>query len=231
MNYTGNPRHYRSHPGPPSALKGYFRRQCALLERPLLAICQEFQDPSPDTGTDAKSPLRVSCISTEQETFETKRRRILHQKDWLGLDISSPINVSVIARSILIIRYTRYEMPRNSDVAPTVRSWDHYSMTRRRLLRLSFLHPLRFPCPQQWHRIHRLLSSHNQLCRLFTHLDMVQDSSRPIILRQLLHNENLRHPNPILQVQAGIFLHLQILLSLTLNLCQKQILKWNFPRE
>lgn len=122
MNYTGNPRHYRSHPGPPSALKGYFRRQCALLERPLLAICQEFQDPSPDTGTDAKSPLRVSCISTEQETFETKRRRILHQKDWLGLDISSPINVSVIARSILIIRYTRYEMPRNSDVAPTVRS-------------------------------------------------------------------------------------------------------------
>jgi hypothetical protein len=108
MNFTGNPRHLRSHPRPRSVSKGYFRRHRAISERPQVAICQGFQDQSPDTGSEAKSLSHIS--RSDQETFETKRRRLLHQTDWLGLDISVPINVSFLAFAYFLItkdiRYT-----------------------------------------------------------------------------------------------------------------------------
>lgn len=96
MNYTGNPRHLRSHTR--SSQKAYFRCQRLktpiISERPQLDICKGFQEQTrtQSTGSDAKS-VTPSVSSDDRDTFQTKRRRLLQQKDWLGLDIYAPIKV------------------------------------------------------------------------------------------------------------------------------------------
>jgi hypothetical protein len=93
MNYTGNPRHLRS-----QTRSSHFRRlhrfkTPTISERPQLDICQEFQAQTSHTGSEAKSVS--SSVTSDPDTFEAKRRRLLQQKDWLGLDISAPINVCI----------------------------------------------------------------------------------------------------------------------------------------
>lgn len=97
MNYTGNPRHLRSHPR--STQKGYFRRQRlktpSISERPQLDICQGYQEQSTtlSTGSHKAKSVTPSVSSDDRDTFHAKRRRLLQQKDWLGLDVSAPIKV------------------------------------------------------------------------------------------------------------------------------------------
>src|SRR5271155_4123949 len=95
MNYTGNPRHLRSQPR--SSQRDRFRRHRlqtpVISERPQLDVCQEFQEQtSTQSGCDSKSI--ATSASAEYDSFEAKRRRLLQQKDWLGIDVSAPINVS-----------------------------------------------------------------------------------------------------------------------------------------
>jgi len=97
MNYTGNPRHLRSHTR--SSQKDYFRRQRlktpSISERPQLDICQGYQEQSatPLTGSHPAKSITPSVSSDDRNTFHAKRIRLLQQKDWLGLDISAPIKV------------------------------------------------------------------------------------------------------------------------------------------
>jgi hypothetical protein len=116
MNYTGNPRHLRTHPRRRSSQKEYFyRRQqfntsSALAGRPQLDICQNFQEQwAPTTaasaaaillGSQAKKTPSVSPDDTE--SLQVKRRRLLQQKDWLGLEISAPIKVLLLCSAIKI---------------------------------------------------------------------------------------------------------------------------------
>ena len=97
MNYTGNPRHLRSHPR--SSQRDRFRRHRlqtpAISEQPRLDICQGFQEQSTShSGSDSKSI--ATSASGERDSFDAKRRRLLQQRDWLGIDISAPIKVSLI---------------------------------------------------------------------------------------------------------------------------------------
>lgn len=93
MNYTGNPRHLRRYPR--SSQKEYFRRPqlktTGISERPRLDICQNFQEQT--NRSESETPSVVSSPSGDNDTFEAKRRRLLREKDWLGLDIAAPIKV------------------------------------------------------------------------------------------------------------------------------------------
>jgi hypothetical protein len=106
MNYTGNPRHLRARSC--SAQKQYLHRQRArtpaVTEQPLLDICQAFQiqaNPRLTSSTSTTSAIsatsEVESIATSsnsrEERFDAKRRRLLEQQDWLGLDLAAPINV------------------------------------------------------------------------------------------------------------------------------------------
>ena len=94
MNYTGNPRQLRTRSR--SSQKEYHYRQRArtpaIPERPQLDICQTFQ-----AQTESHAGSEVQSIATSsnsgEDRFNAKRRRLLQQQDWLGLDISTPINV------------------------------------------------------------------------------------------------------------------------------------------
>lgn len=116
MNYTGNPRHLRTHPRRRSSQKEYFyRRQrlntsSALTGRPQLDICQNFQEQwAPTTAASAAAILlgnqakkTPSVSSNDAESLQVKRRRLLQQKDWLGLEISAPIKVLLLCSAIKI---------------------------------------------------------------------------------------------------------------------------------
>ena len=97
MNYMGNPSRLRSHPR--SSQKEYFRRQRLVTptpsERPRLGICQAFQSRlhSNFLQTGTESVVTNTNSTHGEDTFEVKRRRLLQQKDWLGLDVSAPIKV------------------------------------------------------------------------------------------------------------------------------------------
>ena len=110
MNYTGNPRHLRTHSRRHSSQKDYFyRRQqrfnspSIIAGRPQLDVCQNFQQQQA-TATTAASVTAIlsgshakstspSVSHDETESFQAKRRRLLQQRDWLGLEISAPIKV------------------------------------------------------------------------------------------------------------------------------------------
>jgi hypothetical protein len=93
MNYTGNPRHLRSRP---RASKLHPRRQRlntpAASERPALDICSGFQDRTSQTTSESRSV----ATSDDNNTFDAKRRRLLLQSDWLGLEVSAPIKVPFV---------------------------------------------------------------------------------------------------------------------------------------
>jgi hypothetical protein len=122
MNYTGNPRHLRSHLR--SIQKDYFRRQglktSSISERPQLDICQGYQEQSTtlSTGSHQAKSVTPSVSSDDRDTFHAKRRRLLQQKDWLGLDISAPIKVFCPCFLSIIIdnRFTIFVLPRNRNV-------------------------------------------------------------------------------------------------------------------
>jgi hypothetical protein len=95
MNYTGNPRRLRSIPR--SSQRTLLHRQRlrtpVIPERPQLDICQSFQAQTNHSTTESQS---VATSSTGgSDSFEAKRRRLLQQKDWLGLDLSAPIKVRI----------------------------------------------------------------------------------------------------------------------------------------
>src|SRR5271170_994575 len=123
MIYTDKPRHLRSHTI--SSQRDRFRRHRlqtpVIAERPQLDICQEFQEGTPtQPGSDSKSI--ATSASGERDSFDAKRRRLLQQKNWLGIDISAPINVPPIPVAILRYRYTIFELPRNRGGVQMVRS-------------------------------------------------------------------------------------------------------------
>ena len=105
MNYTGNPRHLRARSR--SIQKQYLHHQHArppaIAEPPLLDICQAFQiqeNPRLSDVASATSAIigtseveSVASSSSREERFDAKRRRLLQQQDWLGLDLAAPINV------------------------------------------------------------------------------------------------------------------------------------------
>jgi len=105
MNYTGNPRHLRARSR--STQKQYHHHQHArppaISEPPLLDICQAFQiqeNPRLSGVASATSAIiatseveSVTSSSSREEHFDAKRRRLLQQQDWLGLDLAAPINV------------------------------------------------------------------------------------------------------------------------------------------
>jgi hypothetical protein len=110
MNYMGNPRHLRARPR--SSQKEYRRRQRlgtpAISERPALDICQGFQQ-SPE-----KTVSHVPSVTADDmDTFDAKRRRLLRQQDWLGLNVSAPIKVSRYPR---LTRYTISALKRKGNV-------------------------------------------------------------------------------------------------------------------
>ena len=94
MNYTGNPRHLRGRSRP--SQKEYQHRQRArtpaILETPQVDICKAFQAPT-DSRTDGEVQSIATSSSSREDPFNAKRRRLLQQQDWLGLDIATPINV------------------------------------------------------------------------------------------------------------------------------------------
>ena len=107
MNYTGNPRHLREGQHSRSFRKAprprHRRPTPAILERPWLDICGSFQKQTdgstarPTGGVAATSAVVPSTISSMEDAtdcFQAKRRRLLEQSDWLGLDLTAPINVS-----------------------------------------------------------------------------------------------------------------------------------------
>ena len=98
MNYTGNPRHLRTRPR--SSQKEFLRRRQlgtpAVSERPVLDICHGFQDRTGRTVNEAHSvpPTDLQSVANgDNNTFDAKRRRLLLQQDWLGLDVAAPIKV------------------------------------------------------------------------------------------------------------------------------------------
>jgi len=107
MNYTGNPRHLRggqhSRPSQKVLRPRHGRHTPKLLERPWLDICGTFQKQTefraahPSGGvaaTSAVAPSTTSSMEDGTDCFQTKRRRLLEQSDWLGLELAAPINVS-----------------------------------------------------------------------------------------------------------------------------------------
>ena len=92
----GNPRRLASHPR--TSGEEYLRRQRLATptpsERPQLSICQSFQCQSTYSQSVAGSAVTSTSSTHDGNTFEVKRRRLLQQKDWLGLDLSAPIKVS-----------------------------------------------------------------------------------------------------------------------------------------
>jgi len=69
----------------------------ALSERPQLDICRSFQSQSSHsqraTGSVVTSTSSGGSNQSTDDTFEVKRRRLLQQEDWVGLDIAAPIKV------------------------------------------------------------------------------------------------------------------------------------------
>ena len=104
MNYTGNPRHLRGGLHSRSSQRVLrLRHTPAILERPWLDICRTFQKQTecrtarPSGGVAASSAVALSTTSSMEDgrdCFQTKRRRLLEQSDWLGLELAAPINVS-----------------------------------------------------------------------------------------------------------------------------------------
>jgi len=98
MNYTGNPRHLRGRSR--SSKKGYRflqrARTPAIPERPHLDVCQAFQAPT-ESHTSSQVQSIATSSSSGEDRFNAKRRRLLQQQDWLGLDISAPINVTPVS--------------------------------------------------------------------------------------------------------------------------------------
>jgi len=90
MNYTGNPRHLRARVK--SNIVRRHRVSTQLPDRPHLDICQSFQDPRSSVAG-SESIATETSESGEVDTFEAKRRRLLQQNDWLGLDVAAPIKV------------------------------------------------------------------------------------------------------------------------------------------
>jgi hypothetical protein len=110
MNYTGNLRHLRTHPRRRSSQKDYFHHRqhrsnthFVIPGRPQLDVCQDFQEHQSATTTAASATAipsgsqaknnTPSVSHDDTESFQTKRRRLLQQTDWLGLEISAPIKV------------------------------------------------------------------------------------------------------------------------------------------
>ena len=110
MNYTGNLRHLRTHPRRRSSQKEWFHHRLqqfnehfAIGGRPQLDVCQGFQEQQSAVITAASAnaiPSRSQAKSTtpsvshdDPDSFQAKRRRLLQQTDWLGLEISAPIKV------------------------------------------------------------------------------------------------------------------------------------------
>jgi hypothetical protein len=104
MNYTGNPRHLRGRSR--SSQKEYLRRQRlstpAISERPPLDICHKFQERTSQTASATQSVASGDHDNdnnnnddndNDNDTFDAKRRRLLLQQDWLGLNVSAPIKV------------------------------------------------------------------------------------------------------------------------------------------
>lgn len=120
MNYTGNPRHLRARSR--STQKQYLHRQHsgppAITEPPLLDICQTFQiqeNPRFSSVASATSVISatsevesVASSSSREERFNAKRRRLLQQEDWLGLDLAAPINV--FPPSIVVLTSKIYDI-------------------------------------------------------------------------------------------------------------------------
>jgi hypothetical protein len=98
MNYTGNPRRLRrgarsSHRG-----LGARNRQPTPTTRPWLDICGSFQRQRDGgaTGGDADNSIAPDTTSSSEDVkdeFQSKRRRLLEQGDWLGLEIGASIDV------------------------------------------------------------------------------------------------------------------------------------------
>ena len=104
MNYTGNPRHLRRSQHTRSSHKGlgFRHRQPTPTTRPWLDICGSFQKQkeSAASGSNADNSVTQCTTSSSEEAthgFQNKRRRLLEQGDWLGLDIGAPINVLLLS--------------------------------------------------------------------------------------------------------------------------------------
>ena len=204
MNYTGNPRHLRGGLHSRSSQRVLrLRHTPAILERPWLDICRTFQKQTecrtarPSGGVAASSAVALSTTSSMEDgrdCFQTKRRRLLEQSDWLGLELAAPINVSKpsalsppfdgVTKFVTKKRYTSCARPRNRSDGQVDHSFDLCFLNHLILQRSHRCHEVRPPFPLDLLRPH-LIHPHPVVLKLPSH-PSAQVTLAPRLLSRLI---------------------------------------------